>query len=116
MERKWHMYRDIIDGQKLRALLPDLPEELHVEKIEVFMRPYSEESEMLEDLLQKIKKRVLQSQFLGKEKEVFFFSLDELPEDLKKPLQSKLKETGFGVDMKEGARHTVVLTVSWRNS
>lgn len=110
------MYRGIIDGDKLRELLPDLPEDLAREKLEIFVRIYSDDSEKMEDVLQQVKKRVNRSAFLGKEKEVFFFESDEIPEELRKPVVSKLKELGYTAEMKEGARGTVVLTIRWKNT
>ena len=110
------MYRDVIDGDKLKKLLPDLPEDLSNGKLEIFIRPYSDESKKLEEVLQKIKKQVNRSAFLGKEKEVFFFEADDVPEDLRKPLTSKLKELGYSADIKEGARGTVILTIRWKNT
>ena len=75
-----------------------------------------DESKKLEEVLQKIKKQVNRSAFLGKEKEVFFFEADDVPEDLRKPLTSKLKELGYSADIKEGARGTVILTIRWKNT
>jgi len=110
------MYRDIIDGEKLKELLPDLPEDLSNGKLEIFIRTYSDDAKKFEDVLQKIKKQVNRSAFLGKEKEVFFFEADEIPEELRKPLASKLKELGYSADIKEGARGTVILTIRWKNA
>lgn len=109
------MYRDVIDGETLKKLLPDLPADLSDIKLEIFVKALSDETAKIEDLLQKIKKRVGRSSYLGKEKEVFFFEGDELIEDLRKPLISKLKELGYTAEHKEGARGTVVITVSWKN-
>lgn len=110
------MYRDVIDGEKLKKLLPDLPEDLSGVKLEVFVRALSDETVRIEDLLQTIKKRVGRSSYLGKEKEVFFFEEDELVEELRRPLIVKLKELGFSAEHKEGARGTVVVTVNWKNA
>lgn len=110
------MYRDVIDGEKLKKLLPDLPDDLSDNKLEIFVRVLSDNTAKIEDLLQKIKKRVGRSSYLGKEKEVFFFEGDELVEDLRKPLISKLKELGYTAEHKEGARGTVVITVNWKNA
>lgn len=110
------MYRDIIDGDKLKKLLPDLPEDLSNGALEIFIRPYSDDSKILEEVLQKIKKQVNRSAFLGKEKEVFFFESDDIPEELRKPLTSKLKELGYSAEIKEGARGTLILTIRWKNT
>lgn len=110
------MYRDIIDGDQLKKLLPDLPEDLSNGKLEIFIRPYSDDSKILEEVLQKIKKQVNRSAFLGKEKEVFFFESDDVPEEQRKPLTSKLKELGYSADIKEGARGTLILTIRWKNT
>ncbi|MFH5837192.1 hypothetical protein ACHAL6_14115 [Proteiniclasticum sp. C24MP] len=110
------MYRDVIDGEKLKKLLPDLPDDLSEIKLEIFVRALSDETVKIEDILQKIKKRVGRSSYLGKEKEVFFFEEDELIEDLRKPLLVKLKELGYTANLKEGARGTVVITVNWKNA
>lgn len=110
------MYRDIIEGAELKKLLPDLPEDLSQEKLEIFIRVYEDDTKKLEEVLQKIKKQVNRSAFLGKEKEVYFFESDEVPEELRKPLSSKLKELGYSTDIKEGARGTVILTLRWKNT
>jgi fatty acid-binding protein DegV len=110
------MYRDIIDGDKLKELLPDLPEDLSKGKLEIFVQAYSDDMKKMEEVLQKIKKQINRSAFLGKEKEVFFFENDDIPEDLRKPLSSKLKELGYSTDIKEGARGTVILTIHWKNA
>lgn len=110
------MYRDIIDGEQLKKLLPDLPEDLSRMKLEIFVREFSDDSAKIEEALKKIRKRISRSAYLGKEREVFFFESDELLEDQRKPLISKLKELGYASDLKEGARGTVVITISWKNS
>lgn len=110
------MYRDVIDGEKLKQLLPDLPDDLSDIRLEIFVRALSDETAKIEDLLQKIKKRIGRSSYLGKEKEVFFFEEDEIEEDLRKPLLAKLKELGYTATLKEGARGTVVITVNWKNA
>lgn len=110
------MYRDIIDGKDLSRLLPDLPEEFRNIRLEIFIREYADEYAKIEEALQKIKKKVSRSAYLGKEQEVFFFEGDELEEDFRKPLLSKLKEQGYQCDMKDGARGTVVITVHWKNA
>jgi hypothetical protein len=116
MEKGDDMYRDTIDGDQLKKLLPDLPDDLSRIRLEIFVREFSDDSAKIEEALQKIKKRVGRSAYLGKEKEVFFFEADELMEDLRKPLLSKLKELGYTCDLKEGARGTVVISLSWKNS
>jgi hypothetical protein len=110
------MYRDVIDGGKLKQLLPDLPDDLSDIRLEIFVRALSDETAKIEDVLQKIKKRIGRSSYLGKEKEVFFFEEDEIEEDLRKPLLVKLKELGYTANLKEGARGTVVITVNWKNA
>jgi len=110
------MYRDVIDGDKLKKLLPDLPEDLSEKRLEIFVREFSDDTAKIEEALQKIKKRVGRTSYLGKEREVFFFESDELSEETRKPLVSKLKELGYTADLKEGARGTVVITICWKNS
>lgn len=110
------MYRDVIDGDKLKRLLPDLPDDLSDIRLEIFVREFSDDTAKIEEVLQKIKKRVGRTSYLGKEKEVFFFESDELNDDMRKPLISKLKELGYTADLKEGARGNVVITLSWKNS
>ncbi len=109
------MYRDVIDGEKLKKIIPDLPDELSEMRLEIFIRAFTDDTAKIEKVLQKIKKRVARSSYLGKDKEVFFFEEDELTEDMRKPLISKLKELGYTSEHKEGARGTVVVTVHWKN-
>lgn len=110
------MYRDIIDGEKLNELLVNLPEEFKHVKLEIFIREYVDENAKIEEILLKVKKKVLHAAYLGKEKEVIFFDEDELQKDLRRPLTVKLKELGYSADYKEGARGTVILTVVWKNA
>lgn len=110
------MYRDLIDGDKLKKLLPDLPDDLSDIRLEIFVREFSDDTAKIEEVLQKIKKRVGRTSYLGKEKEVFFFESDELSDEMRRPLLSKLKELGFTAELKEGARGTVVITIVWKNS
>lgn len=110
------MYRDVIDGDSLKKLLPDLPDDLSGKSLEIFVREFSDDTAKIEEVLQKIKKRIGRTSYLGKEKEVFFFEGDVLSEEMRKPLLSKLKELGYASELKEGARGTVVITISWKNS
>lgn len=110
------MYRDIIEGRDLAELLPDLPEEFRNKTLEIYIRVQEEEEKALESFLQRIKRRVQRGAYLGKEQEVFFFEGEELPQDWRRPLIGKLKELGYQAEAKEGARGTVVLTVSWVNA
>ena len=110
------MYRDVIDGDKLKELLPDLPDDFSKIKLEIFVREFTDDTAKIEEALQKIRKRVSRTSYLGKEKEVIFFEADELYSDIRKPLLSKLKELGYSTELKEGARGTVIISISWKNS
>ncbi len=109
------MHREIIDGVRLKEILPNLPEELLKGKVEVVVKPYASEDLKVTKLLDKISRRVEQTAYLGKEKEVFFIEDEELEKDLRRSLLTALKEQGYEADLKEGARDTLVLTVNWKN-
>ena len=109
------MHREIIDGLKLKEIFPNLSEELLKGKVEVVVKPYGHGNLKVTKLLDKISKKVDQSAYLGKEKEVFFIEDDELEKDLRRPLNLALKELGYEADFKEGARDTLVLTLNWTN-
>lgn len=109
------MHREIIDGDKLKDILPDFPEELQKGKVEVIVKPYGDENQKLMKLLEKIQRRVERTSYLGKEKEVFFLEADELETDLRRALLQSLKDIGYEARLKEGARGTTVLTLAWTN-
>lgn len=109
------MYREIIDGEILREVLPGLPEELLKGKVEVSVKLYGSKNVKLEKLLDKINRKVSRTAYLGKEEEVFFFEDDEVDFDLRRSLLQRLKEAGYDAILREGARETLVLTLSWTN-
>lgn len=108
------MYKEVIDAERLRGIL-DLPEELLCGKVEVIVNPYGLENLKVTKLLDKINKRVDRTSYLGKEKEVFFLEDDDLDYDLRRTLLQSLKENGYEANLKEGARETLVLTLTWSN-
>lgn len=110
------MYRDIIEGEKLKEILPDLPEEFRNVKLEIYIQEYVNEDQKIEKILQQAKKKIIHAAYLGKEKEVIFFDDDELTKDYRRPLLTKLKELGYNAELKEGALGTVIITVSWKNA
>ncbi|NLB19838.1 MAG: hypothetical protein GX829_03155 [Clostridium sp.] len=109
------MHREIIDGLKLKEILPNLPEELLKGKVEVVVKPYGNENLKVTKLLDKINRRVERSAYLGKEKEVFFIEEEEIEQDLRRSLLQALKEQGYEAELKEGARDTLVLKLNWSN-
>lgn len=109
------MHREIIDGQKLKEILPNLPNEYFKGKVEVIIKPYGNDDPKVTKLLEKIERRVKRIAYLGKETEVFFLEDDELESDLRRSFLQALKELGYEADLKEGARETLVLTLNWVN-
>ncbi len=109
------MYKEIIEGARLKDLFPELPENLLEGTVEVWIKPHGGENPKIEKLLEKIHKRIAQTSYMGKEKEVFFLEDEELDFDTRRNLLQKLKETGYEADFKEGSRGTLVLTVIWSN-
>ena len=110
------MYRDIIEGEKLKEILPDLPEKFKNVKLEIYIQEYVDEDQKIDNILQQAKKKIFHAAYLGKEKEVIFFDDDELTKDFRRPLLTKLKELGYTAELKEGALGTVIITVWWKNT
>lgn len=109
------MYKEIIDGERLRELFPNLPEEFLKGKVEVRLKPHEDENPKMEKILNKIENKVARTSYLGKEKEIFFFDDEDLDLDYRRTFLQRLKENGYEADLKEGARGTLVLTLNWSN-
>ena len=108
------MHRDIIDSELLGKVI-DIPDELKGKVLEIFIREYEDDDKEASEMAIKMQKRAQRVAYLGKESEVFFFTKDELPDDRRRKLISKLKECGYQVEHKEGSLKNQIITLAWRN-
>ena len=108
------MHRDIIESELLGKVI-DIPDELRGKVLEIFIREYEDDDKEASEMAIKMQKRAQRVAYLGKESEVFFFTKDELPDDRRRKLISKLKECGYQVEHKEGSLKNQIITLSWKN-
>ncbi len=108
------MHRDIIESELLGKVI-DIPDELRGKVLEIFIREYEDDDKEASEMAIKMQKRAQRVAYLGKESEVFFFTKDELPDDRRRKLISKLKECGYQVEHKEGSLKNQIITLAWRN-
>jgi hypothetical protein len=108
------MHRDIIEAELLGKVI-DIPDELRGKVLEIFIREYEDDDKEASEMAIKMQKRAQRVAYLGKESEVFFFTKDELPDDRRRKLISKLKECGYQVEHKEGSLKNQIITLAWKN-
>jgi hypothetical protein len=108
------MHRDIIESELLGKVI-DIPDELRGKVLEIFIREYEDDDKEASEMAIKMQKRAQRVAYLGKESEVFFFTKDELPDDRRRKLISKLKECGYQVEHKEGSLKNQIITLAWKN-
>lgn len=111
------MYKDKIEGIKLKKVLKNLPGKYHDKILEITVKEYNKEdiAQNIKTIVNKIRKRIANRSYLGKTSEVFFFNGEEINYEERKNLEDILKSYNYEVDIKEGQRNTLVVCVRWNN-
>lgn len=111
------MYKDKIEGKDLKKIIKNLPEKYHNKTLEITIKEYTKDniSQNVKNIINKIRKRVVNRSYLGKSSEVFFFDSDELDYDEIRDIKEILKSYGYNCDIKSGQRNTLVINVTWDN-